>query len=210
MRRAATAVLLTTGLCAACGGAPPPGPAPEATGVRAPVGAAAPATSGARPSAPAPEATDVGVPVGAAATATVGASGGQLRSPDGKFTLSVPAGALAANTSLTIQPITNTAHGGRGTAYLLGPSGQAFQRPVTLTFAYTDEDVSGTAPEALAIAFQTGERYWQLADTTSDAAAKTLTVRTTHFSAWSVVTRLRLAPAAAKVGVGKSLTLIME
>jgi hypothetical protein len=65
------------------------------------------------------------------------AAGGILISPDGILTIEVPAGALASAQTLTIQPITNQAPGGLGAAYRLGPEGQTFAVPVTLTFTYT-------------------------------------------------------------------------
>jgi hypothetical protein len=152
----------------------------------------------------------VGTPAGAAATARIGVSGGQLRSRDGRVTVDVPTGALGADTELTVQPITNTAHGGLGRAYRLGPEGQVFKQPVTLTFAYKDEEVEGSAPEALAVVFQTAERYWQLVETTRDLAAKTVSTKTSHFSVWAFATRLRLAPKSTSIGVGKSVTVTVE
>jgi hypothetical protein len=152
----------------------------------------------------------VGTPAGAAATARIGVSGGQLRSRDGRVTVDVPTGALGADTELTVQPITNTAHGGLGRAYRLGPEGQVFKQPVTLTFAYKDEEVEGSAPEALAVVFQTAERYWQLVETKRDLAAKTVSAKTNHFGMWAFATRLRLAPKSTSVGVGKSVTLTVE
>jgi hypothetical protein len=49
----------------------------------------------------------VGTPNGAAVTKTIGAAGGELASSDGRLTVQVPAGALSAETSLSIQPVTS-------------------------------------------------------------------------------------------------------
>lgn len=159
---------------------------------------------------PGPEATAVGSPSGPPASGTIGARGGQLRTDDGRLTVDVPAGALAADTKLTIQPLTNLAPGGLGAAYFLGPAGQTFQKPVTLTFTYRDGDLVGSAPEALTLVSQTAERYWEATQTSRDAKMKTLTARTRHSSTWAYTTQVRLTPASAMVQEGKSLTLTVE
>lgn len=131
----------------------------------------------------------------------IGASGGTLSSADNRLTVKVPAGALAAETRLSISPISNTAHGGIGTAYRLEGT-ETFAQPVSLSFTFTDAEIANTAPEFLDVAFQTTDGFWQLADSvTVDASAKTITASTTHFSDWSVFSRLKLIPASARVKV---------
>ena len=144
---------------------------------------------------PPPTATAVGVPVGNATSATIGAAGGSVSTPDGKIALTIPAGALASNTVIGIQPITNTAHGKIGAAYRLTPDGQTFLHPITLTFTYTDDDLLGTAAEFLGAAFQTAAGFWQWAgDATVDTTAKTVSVATIHFTDWSNVKSLQIRP----------------
>ena len=156
----------------------------------------------------APAATATGVPAGTASSATLGAAGGKLATPDGKLALTIPAGALAADTVITIQPLTNLAHGRIGAAYRLTPEGQTFLKPVTLAFAYTDADVVGSAPGALGAAFQTAAGYWQWAGpATVDTTAKTVSVTTGHFSAWSLVKGLQLLPASKNVKVNGTVPL---
>src|SRR6476661_8458618 len=94
-----------------------------------------------------PVVTAIGQPVGSASTASIGAAGGSLTSPDGRVTLTIPAGALGAATSISIQPIENTAPLGVGLSYDFLPNGQQFAKPVTVTLHYTDEELAGTAPE---------------------------------------------------------------
>jgi hypothetical protein len=145
-------------------------------------------------------ATAVGVPLGAAASATVGAAGGSLSAPDGRLVLTIPPGALANNTAIGIQPITNFAHGKIGSAYRLTPDGQTFLKPATLTFGYTDNDVLGTAPEFLGAAFQTAAGFWQwLGVATVDTAAKTVSVNSSHFTDFSNVAGLQIRPAKKTV-----------
>jgi hypothetical protein len=150
----------------------------------------------------------VGPPAGGAATATIGAAGGSLGAPDGQFVLTIPAGALATDTVVGIQPLANMAHGGIGAAYRLTPDGQTFGKPVTLAFAYTDADLLGTAAAFLGVAFQTAEGHWQkLGGATVDTAAKTVSVASTHFTDVSKVKGLQLRPAEKTIGVGESVEL---
>src|SRR5262249_46009872 len=64
-----------------------------------------------------------GPSTGAQTRATIGAAGGSLASGDGVLTLTVPPGALASDVLVGVEPITNTAGLGVGTAYRLTPEG---------------------------------------------------------------------------------------
>ncbi len=131
-------------------------------------------------------ATAVGVPSGSPVSATIGAAGGSLSSTDGRISVTIPAGALASNTVIGIQPITNMALGRIGAGYRLTPTGQTFLTPVTSEFTYADLDVTGTAVEALGAAFQTPAGYWQWAgESIVDTGAKSVSVTASHFSDWS-------------------------
>jgi hypothetical protein len=154
------------------------------------------------PGNPPPTATAVGVATGTATSATIGAAGGSVSTPDGKIALTIPAGALASNTVIGIQPLTNTAHGKIGAAYRLTPDGQTFLHPVTLRFTYTDDDLLGTAAEFLGAAFQTAAGFWQWAGAAAvDTTAKTVSVSSSHFSDWSNVKGLQIRPAKKTVKV---------
>ena len=168
-------------------------------------------TSTPPPAAATPVATAVGTPIGSAASATLGAGGGTLSSPDGRVTLSVPAGALAADTVISIQPITNHAHGGRGNAYRFTPDGQTFQSPITLKFTYTDADLEGTVAQAMGSAYQSADGYWHwVRNPVLDTAAKTVTVSTTHFTDYADVSGFNLRPGAATVKVGGTVGLYVK
>src|SRR5688500_10913461 len=87
----------------------------------------------------APLVTAAGTPDGVANSKLItAASGGSITSTDGKITVDIPAGALTNNETITIQPVTNTTGLGQGKAYRLTPHGLAFNKPVTITFPYTD------------------------------------------------------------------------
>lgn len=136
---------------------------------------------------PVPAITAVGTPVGSPVTKNVDASGGSLASPDGKLVLSIPAGALSASTAISIQPVTNTAPGGIGSAYQLLPEGTKFNKAVTITFHYTDSDANGSLPYFLYIAYQDSANAWEadLKQRNLDTVAKTVSITSTHFSIWS-------------------------
>lgn len=155
-----------------------------------------------------PKATAVGAPTGVVTSATIGAAGGDVTSGDGKVTVTVPAGALAADTAIGIQPIENNAHGGLGSGYRFTPDGQVFAQPVTVTFAYTDADVLGTAAEALGAAFQDVDGFWELLDgAVVDTGAKTVSVTTDHFTDFSAVQGFQILPHAATVNTGDGIGL---
>ncbi len=155
-----------------------------------------------------PVPTAPGVPDGAPTTATIGPGGGALASSDGMFTLDVPAGALGADTDITIQPITNTAWGGTGKGYRLIPDGLTFATPVELVFELTDELLTGTDADFVDVAVQRDDGVWGiLKNRTLDEAAGTLTCTTTHFSDYSLVEGVQIRPAAAVVDVNQTLQL---
>ena len=159
------------------------------------------ATGGATPTA-------VGVATGSAVSATIGAAGGSLSAADGKLVVTVPSGALAGNTAIGIQPITNFAHGKIGSAYRLTPDGQTFLKPVTLTFAYSDDDLIGASVDMLGAAFQTTTGFWQwTGDATVNAASKTFSMNTSHFSDWSKVKGIQIRPPSKAVRVNGSVGL---
>jgi hypothetical protein len=104
--------------------------------------------------------TPVGQPTGNAVSKQIGAAGGSLSSANGRVTLTIPAGALSANTTISIQPVENTAPNGIGESYDFLPNGQQFAKPVTVTLKYTDADLAGTAPEVLQFGFQNAQNAW--------------------------------------------------
>ena len=155
---------------------------------------------------PQPDVTGVGTPVGSAVTASVGPQGGTLTSADGRFRLDVPAGVLGSTETLTAQAITNLAPAGFGTAVRLGPEGTTFKSPVTLTFLADDADFANTSIQGIGLAFQDDQRLWEwMPGATFDAAARTVSVPTTHLSDWSRVEGAQLSPSDATVKAGDSL-----
>jgi hypothetical protein len=153
-------------------------------------------------------ATEVGVPQGDRIVGQIGPAGGMVASSDGRLTLTVPQGAVAESIAFSIQPVTNTSGNGIGSAYRLEPSGVNFAVPLRLTIKYSDHDLEGTVPEALALAYQDETGTWH-EKTKIDETDNAFTIETTHFTDWSFLAKMRIEPRTATVGVGKSVFLVL-
>lgn len=153
-------------------------------------------------------ATEAGKPLGPAVTRIISSAGGVIESADGVLRVAIPAGALASEAEVSIQPISNHAPGNVGGAYRLGPEGISFAIPVRLTFGFTPEQVLGTAPQLLRVASQTPEGFWASHEaSTLDADERTVSFDVSHFSDWSLVTGTLLSPQEATVQPGETVTL---
>jgi len=155
-----------------------------------------------------PVPTAPGVPDGAPTAATIGPGGGSLASSDGLFTVEIPAGALGADTEIGVQPITNTAWGALGTSYRLTPNGLTFVMPVSLVFTIPEWILSASASAFLDVAVQDDAGYWYtLKNPSFDSGYGTLTASTTHFSNYSAIAGVQIAPVEATVETGKAIAL---
>jgi hypothetical protein len=105
----------------------------------------------------APVVTAAGAPKGSASSTTIGINGGRVVSADGTVTVDVPAGALAHDTELRWQPMTNTAPDGQGDGVHVQLDG-ALAKPLTLTMTYPE----ALAPNAdgLGVALQRADGSW--------------------------------------------------
>lgn len=155
-----------------------------------------------------PQPTAHGTPLGAAVSAILGAQGGELSSADGSLTLVVPAGAFATATTVSIQEVTSTAPGAVGRAFRLGPEGLHTPVPMTVRFRAGADATAGTTFGALGIAHQDATGMWRrVAAPASDAATGMLSMKTRHFSDWSMVAGVQLLPHAATLRVGQAIDL---
>ncbi|HEY3280783.1 MAG TPA: dockerin type I repeat-containing protein, partial [Armatimonadota bacterium] len=134
---------------------------------------------------------------------TLGPDGGILSSSDGRLRAVVPAGALARSTKLSVSFVDNGAPLGVGKAFSLQPEGITFSKPVALTFAFTDDDLNGSAPEHLRVAYEDAQGLWHgLKVMSVDPVAHTITVSTTHFSKWAMYERYSMVPGYKDVLAG--------
>ncbi len=117
----------------------------------------------------------------------VGTGGGTVEGPGG-VRLEVPAGALAADIQLSIEviddaPALETAIG-VGPVYLLGPEGQAFAEPVSVTVELSPEALpeGATAEQVIVLTAPAGSSaYTSLGGTLLEDATH-VTAQTLHFS----------------------------
>jgi hypothetical protein len=158
------------------------------------------------PSIPFP--TAIGKPIGTAVTKEIGTTGGSITSPDGRITITLPAGALSSNTPITIQPIENTTPLGIGLSYDFLPNGQQFAKPVTVTLHYNNEELAGTAPELLEFAFQNNQNAWQgTGNLQVNKSAQTVDAFIKHFSRWSFYATFKMLPEQKSLLVNKTALL---
>ena len=146
--------------------------------------------------------------IGQSVSKVIGPSGGELSNADGAITVTVPAGSFLEDKTVSIQEITNEAHGAKGRAFRIRPEGIETSVPMTVSFRYTPDTLRGTTLDALGIAYQDATQVWHAYSRPEvNASAMTLSVPTTHFSDWSLVTGVQITPNAARVKVGQSLAL---
>jgi hypothetical protein len=150
----------------------------------------------------------VGAPTGPAITKQVGANGGFISNHDGSMKVTIPAGALADATTISVEPIENTNPGGIGMGYRLLPHGITFLKPVSITFSYEAMSQQVSYAQALGIAFQDEKGIWQyLAEPVINTNNKTITVNSTHFSDWTLMLWMFLTPQTADVDVNGQVAL---
>lgn len=155
----------------------------------------------------APLVTAPGVPDGTGNSKTIGAAGGSISSVDGKIKVDIPAGALTTDQLITVQPITNKLDFGLGKAYRITPH-LTFTKPVTISFKYTDSEITHTLPELLSIAYQDSTGGWRaMTEPQVDKEQKRVSITTTHFSDWGFFPTIYIQPTDARVEPGKTLDL---
>lgn len=152
-----------------------------------------------------------GIPIGVVSTKTIGPAGGSMQSPDARITISVPAGAVTANTDFTITPISSTLPMSSGYSYRLGPENVQFAKPVEISMPYTDEDTDGSSAEMLYLAYQGQDGYWTgLLGTTLDKTNHMLKVNTKHFSDWGKFRRFILYIDQPRLEAGEKTNIRLE
>ena len=155
-----------------------------------------------------PTPTAVGTPTGSLTSKFITQSGGTIASADGKLEIEFPNGALAADDTITIQPITNNCPGGIGPAYRLGPNGSKFNKPVTLKFHYDDSVLNSTLPNYMLLSFQDANGVWFALDNAkNDTLNHIISGTTTHFTDYTYFEDVFLKPETATLKVGEHIQL---
>jgi hypothetical protein len=118
---------------------------------------------------------------------TVGTAGGTVTTSDGALAIRIPAGALAGNTTITVQSASAQAAGAIGTVYEIGPTGTQFASPVTLSFQYAGVDLQGHDPASLEVATIVSGNWVALAGGSVDTSAHSVAGATTHLSPYGLI-----------------------
>lgn len=135
-------------------------------------------------------------------SARIGPEGGTLTHPSGAV-LVVPPGALSAPVSLTVAltqtPSAEVLHATPlGSAFVLGPEGQGFAKPVQLTLPIDAARVpTSGGPPRIFTAARGSNDFVQL-ETTSDSSS--VTAATLHFSAFVPAASFALSPLSIATG----------
>jgi hypothetical protein len=127
---------------------------------------------------------------GSTPSGQIGPGGGSVTEPDGSG-VTIPAGALGSNVDITVQadpgaPAPSSQWVVVGTPYLLGPEGQQFSKPVTVTLAI-DPSLLPTGQTVQNVVLVTSPAtgtpdYTPVTTTPVDATH--VSAQTTHFSYW--------------------------
>jgi hypothetical protein len=135
-------------------------------------------------------------------TDSVGPEGGIVVSPDRRFTLEVPAGALTFRVHLTIELAEAWPAGALGPVFEVRPSGTTFAAPATLVYRYQPTDIAPAVPADLRMAVAAGSS-WSSLPTTVDPPMMIVTATTTHLSTYGLI-RANETPPDAGLADGSS------
>lgn len=119
----------------------------------------------------------------------IDAAGGTITTPDG-VVLTIPPGALATSTTITITRIAPSADGTVGPVFELGPDGTELAEPATLTLPYDAALVGDTPLEELMVATGGAGSWSGQGYAVIDAAGATASAYITHFSEWAIIPSL--------------------
>jgi hypothetical protein len=125
-------------------------------------------------------------------TKTVGMEGGTVSHSDGSG-VTIPAGALTANSMITLATVNVTAPAGTvlvGPAYDFGPAGTVFSQPVTITLPFTASKLPAgrTSADILIYTAPLGSTQYTALATT--VAGSTVQTTTTHFTVFVPAVKL--------------------
>ncbi|MGN7824929.1 hypothetical protein ACTJJB_32700 [Chitinophaga sp. 22536] len=152
----------------------------------------------------------VGIIDGTPVTKEIGPAGGTIATTDNRIAVEIPAGAVNAATSFSIQPITNTNIAGLGKAFRITPH-QPLMKPATITVHYEDGDLGHTFAEALGIAYQDSQGKWKaVGGVQLNKEMKTVSVKITHFSDWSFFEAVFVEPGIQFVDPGSTVKLSVK
>ncbi len=152
--------------------------------------------------------TEVGKPVGAPVQKIIGPAGGSISTPDQIFTLVIPPGAIATDTTIIMQAVENKAWSGTGPGYVLSPKNLELTKPAILTWNYQESDIAGSTPEALGIAFQQQDHSWLgRNDISVDKSKKRVSTHISQLTSVAFYESYYLVPAQRSLVPGEHVDL---
>ncbi len=147
--------------------------------------------------------------------AIVGATAVTLTGLGGNVSLDVPAGAVPANTMLTIDNASGAPTDPRlvsGTAIELGAGSASIAQPLTLRLKYRAEQIPAGPPERLLRLHRVQAAAWQATTSTLDMPGKTVTAAVSALGTYGILTppfvaSVALSQASVQLRTGDSLAL---
>jgi hypothetical protein len=138
---------------------------------------------------------------------TIGAAGGTVTAPNGAQ-IEIPAGALAADTALTITaepaaPIP-AALQATGTPYTFGPEGLTFTKPVKITLPFDAAKLAAGKTAAEIVMFTAPKDTTDFVALTSVVSGSAVTAETTHFSTFVAATLECAVACSGEAGLSGS------
>jgi hypothetical protein len=127
-------------------------------------------------------------------SSNISTSGGEVTTPSGDAGLSVPAGAVSGNKSITVS-LSNkvTPPGNVGSSYEFTSDGQTFASPVTISIKYDPASIpAGVNPSKLKLARLSDNGVWEIIEeSTVDTVNHIVSGPTNHFSIYTIVVNER-------------------
>ena len=124
-----------------------------------------------------------------------GSGGGSVATSDSRAAVNIPAGLASGNVSMNIVPKASSGYTAPANKEALadqvfdfqltsgGTTLSQFSQNVSLTFKYSDADISGLDENSLKVYYwNSSTNSWVLVDSTLDAANNTVTVEVDHFT----------------------------
>ena len=116
----------------------------------------------------------------------IGARGGVIVSPDQRFEMDVPEGALAGEIQVTIGAVDGPA-GAQGMTYEVEPRGTMFRVPATVTWDFSSEDPNDLDLGELEAVAERNGAWMPLPDLEIDKDAMTVSASAMYLSAYALV-----------------------
>ena len=117
---------------------------------------------------------------------TVGPEGGVVTSRDGRFTITIPEGALDGDVALTLEEVPGP-DGAAGPTYELSPRGTSFLYPAMVEYDLTGEGMEDLDMSAASLIGEKEHGWGQLADHAVDVEDRVVVASAMYAAAYTIV-----------------------